>query len=124
MRALLESEGINAHLFDEHIVSSNWMQSDLFGNVKLVVRNDQYADAVNVFEQLQAGVFLDALSVEHQLTRRHCPSCSALDLYSYPCATDRAVVVLSKALFSFFHPLPWGRFKCAACQKCFEVSDD
>ena len=81
MRALLESEGIATHLFDEHIVSSNWVMSGVFGNVKLVVRDDQYDDAVNVFEQLQAGVFLDALSVEYQLTRRHCPSCSALDIF-------------------------------------------
>jgi Putative prokaryotic signal transducing protein len=123
IRALLESEGVSVHLFDEHMVGCNWMQSDLFGNVKLIVHDHQYAMAAEIFEQYKAGVFLQALSDEHNLAQRHCPSCNARDFHLYPTVANRALQVLYMILFGFFHPLLWGRFKCASCHHCFEAND-
>jgi len=122
MHALLESEGIDAHLFDEHVVGSNWLMSGAFGNVKLAVRNQQCVDAQNLLLQHQSGEMEAALRMSQHLASRRCPRCGSENLRPFPDAPDRAVQILNFAILGFFHPLPWGKFKCLQCYVCYEDS--
>lgn len=122
-RALLDSEGLEASLLDEHIVGVNWLQSLAFGNVKLVVPESQRATAQAILRDLGAGVLEAALGAEFDLAQNACPACNSTNLQPYPGMPDRAVQILNFALFGFYHPLPWGRFKCRECETRFEQND-
>ncbi len=122
-RALLDSEGLDAYLLNEHIVGANWLQSLAFGNVKLAVPESQRATAGAILNDLKSGALEATLGAKFGLSRSACPYCNSTDLRPFPSAPDRAVQVLNFALFGFYHPLPWGRFRCRACGNRFEQSN-
>jgi hypothetical protein len=50
----LTDEGIQARLVDEHSVGMNWMLTNAIGGIKLVVRGDDYRDAMKILDKWSA----------------------------------------------------------------------
>ncbi len=122
-RALLDSEGIKAYLIDEHIIGANWLHSLAYGNVKLAVPGIQRAPAEAILHELKSGALEAALNAELGLLQSACPACGSTNMQPAPGAADRAVQFLNFAMLGFFHPLPWGRFRCCVCDNRFEVRE-
>jgi hypothetical protein len=114
-RALLESEGLNPFLIDEHRVGVNWYEAIAFGGIKLVVPISQRDSAAAIFRSKDFGEFEAALENELGLEVRQCVMCGAAAFTSKPGAADRAVQVLNYTLLGFFHPPHRVQLYCRTC---------
>ncbi len=81
-KGLLDSAGIEAFLFDANIVSADWFYSNAVGGVKLRVREE---DAAEALELLDAGPeeTPEAERVEEPAPER-CPNCRSTDIAYQP----------------------------------------
>lgn len=52
-RSYLESEGIPAHVFDENISQWLWHHTIAFGGVRVVVADEDVADAASIYEEYE-----------------------------------------------------------------------
>jgi hypothetical protein len=55
VRSFLAHNGIETKIRDQHIVSINWLYSNLVGGVKLLVREDQAEEAVQLLRDVEQG---------------------------------------------------------------------
>lgn len=53
LRIRLEQEGIVAYLRDENLVTLDWLYSNAVGGVKVDVADEDYEQALEIFESLQ-----------------------------------------------------------------------
>jgi ribosomal protein L37E len=114
-RALLESEGLQAFLLDEHRVGINWFEGFAFGDIKLAVPTSQRESAEALFLARENGELEAALIKEHDLEINQCSRCGATAFFCKHSAADRAVQVLNFMLLGFFHPPHRGRLYCSTC---------
>ena len=114
-RALLESENIDAFLFDEHLIWNNWFHSTAYGYVKLLVPIQQREAAEALLSDMRRGVLQAALYAELELPMPTCPACGATEFSPVITASDRAAQFLTAAMLGFFHPIAWREMKCSSC---------
>lgn len=74
-RCLLENEGLEAFVHDEHIIGLNRMFSYALGGIKLKVKEGDKAEALHLLEEIEHRPFLD--EHDHAL---QCPRCGSEDL--------------------------------------------
>ena len=116
-RGLLESEGIDASLRDEHLITANWMLSNAVGGVRLAVPQTQLERARRVLLQAARGEL--ALDSEDQLL---CPACGSSDV-----TEAKSGWRVAFAAFMFLNiPLPFTRtaMRCAKCGTQWRLSPD
>ncbi|MEM9480333.1 MAG: DUF2007 domain-containing protein [Verrucomicrobiota bacterium] len=51
LRAYLESNGVEAHVFDEHFVQMYWFYSNAVGGVRVVVREGEFRSALELSDE-------------------------------------------------------------------------
>ena len=115
-RALLESDGIEARLGDEHLIGNNWLYSQVIGGVKLLVAPGDAEAARSVLESAappghesaEAAREADELDDD---TR--CPQCGALG----ESADDLDRRLRAFSLLAVPLPFTIGRYRmrCTAC---------
>jgi DNA-directed RNA polymerase subunit RPC12/RpoP len=109
-KGLLESEGIEAMLRDEHLVTANWMLSNALGGVRLMVPQSREAAARRLLQQASRGEF--ALDDADEETPQ-CPHCGARNAVA-----DNPGRRLAFAALMFLNvPLPFARtsLRCRLC---------
>lgn len=115
LKARLESEGVAAFVFDEHLIRMNWLYSNALGGVKVKVPEGRVEGAMSVLQGIAAGRYeLDLGDDEHTLFGpAECPQCAALDFW--PSRWRWTVAFL--AFFLAQVPLPFrrNRWKCGSC---------
>lgn len=109
-KGLLESEGIDAVLRDEHLVTANWMLSNALGGVRLMVPQSCEARARRLLQQAARGeLALDDLEEDAP----QCPNCGARNT-----SPDNPGRRLAFAALMFLNlPLPFARtrLRCRLC---------
>lgn len=107
-KGLLESEGIDAVLRDEHLVTANWMLSNALGGIRLSVPMSKSENAKTILAQVSAG----ALELDEQ-DPVVCPQCGCGDVV----ASKSSWRVAFASLVLLNLPLPFTRsaLTCARC---------
>lgn len=116
-RCLLENEGIEAFVHDEHIIGLNRMFSYALGGIKLKVPEGSKADALRILDETEHRPFLD--DEERPL---HCPRCGSTSLTSGISKPRTASAMFHWALALLFsvHPLSLDRsMRCDGCGHLF-----
>jgi hypothetical protein len=77
-KSVLDSVGIERFLADENMIRMNWLLSNLFGGLKLKVRQEDVNAALDVLDQpIPASFDVDGIGSYQQPS---CPKCSSLDI--------------------------------------------
>ncbi len=120
-RCLLENEGIEAFVHDEHIIGLNRMFSYALGGIKLKVPEGSKEDALRILEVTEHRPFLD--EEERPI---HCPQCGSEALtngVSRP-RTTSGVFHWALALLFSVYPLSLDRsMRCDSCGHLFRRLD-
>lgn len=120
-RCLLENEGIEAFVHDEHIIGLNRMFSYALGGIKLKVPEGSKADALRILEVTEHRPYLDE---EEQPIR--CPKCGSEELtngVSRPRTTNGMFHWALALLFSVY-PISLDRsMRCDSCGHLFRNMD-
>lgn len=105
-RTKLESEGIECHIADEHIVRMDWFYSNAVGGVKLQVREEDFEVA------LEALSHRPPLEVVQAEDHNACPKCRSISV-------DYDTPVRRFAFLALFLGLPFPylrrKLKCHSC---------
>lgn len=97
-RGLLEAEGIQAHVGDEHLALANWEWRLAIGGTRLRVAEDDATRARAILRALEAG--------EYAIDEDAAPADAGLQAPDRESASSR-LAWLALVLFSI--PLPWRR---------------
>jgi len=109
-KGLLDSAGIESFLFDENIVRMDWLYSNLVGGVKLRVREE---DAAEALELLDAGRAEDSeAEVAEEPVPERCPNCRSTDVAHQPLMKRLAYL---SVLLGFPMPVKHVGWKCGFC---------
>lgn len=116
-RVRLESEGIQCFIQDEHMVTMNWLYSNLVGGIKLQVTESDFDRAVEILEENYLDDIQDFSDEyindsQEDLTKR-CPRCDSNNTYREKFSRKAFFVSL---IFLFF-PVPFlkPKWKCLDC---------
>jgi hypothetical protein len=115
VRGLLESEGIQASLADEHQIWANWQMSQVFGGVRLQVPASQHQHALEILAAHRNGDYKAALESELDLPADVCPKCASSDIRTLRSASSRLVVIASFIFAGVFFPPATGKKLCNTC---------
>ena len=117
-KGLLESEGIDVVLRDEHLVTANWMLSNALGGVRLMVPISSADDANRLLQQASRG----ELALDDEESALLCPECGSGRIT----AGSRSWRVAFAALMLLNLPLPYTRasMSCLACGHRWKTSSD
>jgi hypothetical protein len=110
-KGLLDSAGIEAFLFDENIVRMDWLISNFVGGVKLRVREEDAAEALELLldaEKTDEG----KAEVAKQRTPDRCPNCRSTDVAHQPLMKRLAYL---SVLLGFPMPVKHVEWKCGFC---------
>jgi hypothetical protein len=118
-KTVLESAEIDCFLFDENIIRIDWFYSNLLGGVKLRVRADDAATALDLLNQKAPSEFSVEGVGDYEQPR--CPQCGSLDI-SFGEAGKR----LSYVTVAVGVPLPVkrGGWKCHSCGYSWHESEE
>lgn len=87
----LQAAGIEARIADEHLVTQDWLLSNVVGGVRLQVPADQADDAREVIGEIDAPPPADAPLV--------CPNCESTHTeYTPPTGLKKAILILLTVL--------------------------
>jgi DNA-directed RNA polymerase subunit RPC12/RpoP len=114
----LEGEGIEAHIFDENIVTLNPLLNFAVGGIRLQVHEKDYEKALSLINELARKPLVDDEGKTIQ-----CPKCASQELYS-----DFKTIKDPKGFFAFLLGLLLSAFpiysksvyKCKQCDTEFE----
>ncbi|MCB0759181.1 MAG: DUF2007 domain-containing protein [Flavobacteriales bacterium] len=116
-RCLLENEGIEAFVHDEHIIGLNRMFSYALGGIKLKVPEGSKAEAIRILNVTEQRPFLD--EEEQPIC---CPKCGSEELtngVSRP-RTTSGILHWAVALLFSVYPLAMDRsMRCNLCGHLF-----
>jgi hypothetical protein len=116
----LEGEGIEAFIFDEHIVTLNPLLNFAVGGIRVQVKEEMYKKAIVLVHEMENRPLTDEQGQAIQ-----CPNCEALDLYSdYKTIKDPKglLAVIFAFIFSVFPVFSKSVYKCKICNTEFEKS--
>lgn len=105
-KSKLESEGITVMLLDEKTVDSDPLISQAIGGVKLLVSNEDFERAVQIYNEIRP------YEVDAQGHTIHCPSCNSSHILIAP--LERKTIFLK--LFPFFEKT---KHICNDCKTIF-----
>jgi len=110
-RGQLQEAGIEAFVFDEHLISTNWLYSDAVGGVKLQVRAEDSDLALSILAVQPAVEPNDAPNADR------CPRCNSWDIDRRTRNRRRSFAFAMHWTFGLFLPLGFGskRCRCRAC---------
>lgn len=108
-KASLESEGIPAHIADEHTVNMQWLYSDAVGGVRLFVPEQFEVEAKTILNLN----FAEDVDLAFEKSPEHCPQCNSLNVVNHTKGKKPAFLIfilLGFPLFFYKH----GK-KCSDC---------
>jgi hypothetical protein len=107
----LESAGIRCFLADSELVRTDWLWSNAIGNMRLQVRSEDAADALELLHEPAPEIFLDD-EVGEFYQQPRCPKCNSSDI-----AFESIDRKLSYGLMLIGLPIPIRKnnWRCAAC---------
>jgi len=110
-RGLLQSAGIDCFLADENMVRMDWFWSNMIGNMRLLVREEDAEAATEILAQPIPQTFSTGEGGE-PFEQPMCPKCGSLDIQF--AGWDRGVSLAAAYVLA---PLPIRRdaWKCNAC---------
>lgn len=111
-RTRLQSAGIQAFVFDENIVTMNWLYSVAVGGVKLLVREPDVASALILVRRRPEGIAHGVVTGQAD-DWPVCPRCRASNAYYE--RFWRLGVFASWLLFSVPFPFLKMKWVCASC---------
>lgn len=118
LKATLESRGINCYLFDEHIVSTNALYSNLVGGIKLKVGIRDVAAVREILEEIDQTPYTDESN-----QAICCPRCQSTNLESGKIKTTGIwpkIVAFISLVFGTY-PVSVSRvYRCKDCDFEFE----
>ncbi len=106
-KSKLEAEGITVMLLDEKTVDSDPLISQAIGGVKLLVSDDDFENAVKIYNEIRA------YETNDDGEPMHCPSCNAAQVLIAPLERKN----LFYMLFPFFERT---NYICNACKTVFK----
>jgi hypothetical protein len=111
-KGLLDSAGIESFLFDENIVRMDWLYSNLVGGVKLRVREEDVAEALELLDVGKTETDETNVAEEPTVRPGRCPNCRSTDVTDQPLMKRLAYL---SVLLGF--PMPPKRvgWKCGFC---------
>jgi hypothetical protein len=107
----LESAGIRCFLADSELVRTDWLWSNAIGNMRLQVRSEDAADALEILHEPAPEIFLEN-EVGEFYQQPRCPKCNSSDIGFE--SIDRK---LSYGLMLIGLPIPIRKnnWRCAEC---------
>ena len=117
LRSKLESEQIDAFVFDEHSVGMNQFLSNAIGGVKVKIKKEDTDRAMKVLEEIDASNYtndLDEILV--------CPKCGSNEYYSNykSMKGGKGLLSLLSSIISWVYPIYYKNvFKCKKCGEEF-----
>ncbi len=107
----LESAGIRCFLADSELVRTDWLWSNAIGNMRLQVRCEDAADALEILHEPAPEIFMDHEVGEYYQQPR-CPKCNSSDIGFE--SIDRK---LSYGLMLIGLPIPIRKnnWRCSTC---------
>ena len=118
LRSKLESENIDAFVFDEHSVGINQFLSNAIGGVKVKIKEEDTARAMKVLDEINATYYtndLDEIIV--------CPKCGSKAYYSYfkSMKGRKGLLSLLSSILFWAYPIYYKNvFKCKKCGEEFD----
>ncbi|MFV0197066.1 DUF2007 domain-containing protein [uncultured Empedobacter sp.] len=118
LRSKLESENIDAFVFDEHSVGINQFLSNAIGGVKVKIKEEDTARAMKVLDEINATDYtndLDEIIV--------CPKCGSKAYYSYfkSMKGRKGLLSLLSSILFWVYPIYYKNvFKCKKCEEEFD----
>jgi hypothetical protein len=113
-RGLLESEGITAYVSSEHHIGLFWPMSQALGGVRVRVREEHAAQAMQVLAQRNQGQFESAVLDQEGNQSLVCRSCGATQFKEVRVSSAIALAVAFLFVGSAIFPPP-KRTACVAC---------
>ena len=119
-KSFLSSHGIESFIKDEHIVSMNWLYSNVVGGVKLMVKEQDFEKA----QKLLADVDAQEFSLNDNLVQGiPCTQCTSTqtEIINEP---GRKYSLLGILGLGTFLPLPflnYEEWKCHSCSHIWKV---
>jgi hypothetical protein len=111
-KGVLDSAGIECHLFDDNMVRLDWFISNLLGGVKLAVRAGDAAAAIEILELPTAEVFeVEGLGKYEQ---PHCPRCESVAV-RHEAYMDKRFALPALVVAGLPVPVPRNVWKCDSC---------
>lgn len=119
-RGVLQSAGIVCFLADENTVRMDWFWSNMIGNMRLMIREEDEEAA----RQILAQPIPESFAIDHeqeQFEQPKCPKCGSLDIHFE--GWDRAVGLTTAWVLA---PLPVRRdaWQCNACDARWQELPD
>lgn len=114
-KSVLEAAGIEVAIADEHVVSNNWLYSNLVGGVKVIVAEDRVEEARSVLD-MAAVPDHSTENVAAEADADRCPQCGGNEYDSIVRA--KGLVILSWFFLGF--PIGWPRRR-RVCKRCGSV---
>jgi hypothetical protein len=111
-KSVLEAAGIEVAPADEHVVSVNWLYSNLVGGVKAIVPEDRAEEARSVLD-MAAVADRPMENIPASADADSCPQCGSDEYDSIVRA--KGLVILSWFLLGF--PIGWPRRR-RVCRRC------
>jgi len=110
-RGLLQSAGIECFLADENTVRMDWFWSNMIGNMRLMVREEDAEAAAEILAQPIAETFATD-DGEGRFVQPQCPKCGSLDIQFE--GVDRGVALTTAWMLA---PIPIRRdaWQCNTC---------
>ena len=110
-RGILQSAGIDCFLADENTVRMDWFWSNMIGNMRLVVREQDRPAALEILAQ-PIPAAIPAADGEQPFEQPKCPKCGSLDIQFE--GWDRGACLTTAAMLV---PLPvrCDSWKCNTC---------
>lgn len=118
LRSKLESENIDAFVFDEHSIGINQFLSNAIGGVKVKIKEEDTARAMKVLDEINATDYtndLDEIIV--------CPKCGSKAYYSYfkSMKGRKGLLSLLSSILFWVYPIYYKNvFKCKKCEEEFD----
>jgi len=119
-RGILQSAGIDCFLADENTVRMDWFWSNMIGNMRLVVREEDRGAALEILAQ-PIPAAIPTGDGEQPFEQPKCPKCGSLDIQFE--GWDRGACLTTAAMLV---PLPVRRdaWKCNACHGLWQELPD
>ncbi len=115
IKGRLEAAGIKVFIFDDQMLSTNWLYSEaLGGGVRLMVLESQYAEAFDVLNESAAIQDFDAFDT--------CPMCQSTNIARLKLSLP--LVLLSYFFLNFPYLRETLNRKCHACGHTWRSKQD
>jgi len=112
----LEAEGIQVHLQDEYTIDTDPLMSHAIGGVKLKVRKEDKAFALDILEKMPK------YSLNNEGEKIHCPKCHSTQIDYFTTIQDLKsfLAFLGSWLFAALPFYTAYEYRCASCKAKFK----